>query len=547
MAFDTLIKNGWVIDGTSAPTRAADVALLNGRIAAIGDLANAEAARVIDATGKTVTPGFIDVHAHTDVGLYMNPTCETQVAQGITTEVNGNCGYSPFPYLDNNHGYLLDPEGVTLPWRTAAQYFEEMSVHSLGINAVPQVGHITVRSAVLNRQDRPATRAEIEQMKAYVREAMESGARGFSTGLEYAPTTVSDMEEIVELVKVVAEYGGFYSSHIRSYDKGLLSAVAEAIEIGRRAGVRVQVSHLSVFGRGQWGYENRIVDMIDQARAEGIQIACDMMTYPTAGAWWSPRAVLPEWAYNWHKPWAENLPDVRAKLHDPDTRRRLAEEIEYNRARPKYGFRESKLIFSHWGDIHIVELPPGSPRAHLLGLDMETVAANEKMAPVDLYFDLIEHEGEAFSAVHFPLSLNGFKLFMDQPYMMFGTDAIGSAIPRLREPWNNIQPHPRHYGTFPRVFEKFVRQEGVLPPVEAVRRMTSLAADHFGIEGRGYLREGYAADVVVFDLDQIGERGTWRLPSAYPHGIDHVFVNGAQAVADGQLTGKLGGEMLTRQ
>lgn len=546
MAFDVLIKNGQIIDGTDAVPRQADVAISGLEIAAIGDLSQAEATEVVDATGRVVTPGFIDVHAHTDVALYLNPNCETQIAQGITTEVNGNCGYSPFPYLDNNRGYLLD-NGVTLPWKTAREYYIHVAGQGAGINAVPQLGHITVRAAVLDNVDRPASRDEIEQMKVYTRSAMEAGTRGFSTGLEYSPTTASDMEEIVELVKIVAEYGGFYTSHIRSYDKQLLTAVAEAIEIGRRTGVRVQISHLSVYGRNQWGYENRVIDMIDQARAEGVQIACDMMTYPTAGAWWSARAVLPDWAYNWRKPWAENLPELRAKLRDQETRRRLAEEIEYNRARPKYGFRESKLIFNNWGDIHIMELPPGSPRGHLVGLDMETAAANEKLTPTDLYFSLIEEEGEAFSAVHFPLSLNGFKLFMDTPYMMFGTDAIGSAIPRLRESWNNIQPHPRHYGTFPRVFEKFVRQEKALSMVEAVRRMTSLPADHFQLDKRGYLREGYYADVVVFDPDGIGEQGTWRLPSAYPKGIDHVFVNGVHSVADGHFTYELGGQLLLQQ
>lgn len=520
--------------------------MTGGRIEAVGDLAAATATRAVDATGKLVTPGFVDAHAHSDVSMWQNPTAETQVGQGITTEVMGNCGYSPFPLLQNNRRYLLDPPGVEVPWSSPHEYFERMTQHGMGINAVPQVGHITVRAAALNREDRPARAAEIEQMKRHVREAMEAGARGFSTGLDYEPTTVSDLEEVVELVKVAAEYGGFYTSHIRGYSFNVINAVAEALEVARRAGTMVQISHIGVAGREHWGFGARLLDIMDQARRDGVPVACDMMAYPTAGAWWSARAIFPTWAYDWGEPWPQALPKLQAALRDPELRARLRAEIEHRRERPKRGFKEEFAIFSHWGDIHIHELPSGSPHHDLLGMDMAAAATAVGRDPCDLYFDLIEHEGEQFAAVHSPMGPQDFHGFLTDEWTMFGTDAIGTCIPRLREPWNPLQPHPRHYGTFPRVLAKYVRDERVLELPAAIRRMTGLPADHFGLTRRGYVREGYAADLVVVDPAQIGERGTWRVPAAYPAGIANVFVNGHEAVRDGEFTGARGGRMLTR-
>ncbi|MDR7464546.1 MAG: D-aminoacylase [Armatimonadota bacterium] len=545
MTFDVLISGGLVVDGTGSPMRQADVAVRADIIAAVGHLKGAAAKREIDATGKVVTPGFIDAHAHSDVSLYLNPIAESQVAQGITTEIMGNCGYSPFPLVVHNRGLLLDPPTVPLEWHTAEQYFRRMSEGGMGINAFPQVGHVTVRAAVLHGEDRPATHEEIERMKQYVREAMEAGARGLSTGLDYHPSTTSDIEEIVELAKVVAEYDGIYTSHIRGYSHNVINAVAEALQVGRRAGVRVQISHIGVFGRKHWGWAQRILDILEQARRDGIRVACDMMAYPTAGAWWGPRAILPSWAYDWKKPWLENLPELRAKLVDPAVRGRLRAEIEARRERPKFGFHEEFLIFSDWRDVFIEELPAGSPRAYLLGMDMVTAAAQEGKDPCDLWFDLVLEEGDELATVHTAIGPEDFRAFLTDPWTMFGTDAIATAISRLHEPWNAIQPHPRHYGTFPRVLAKFVRDEGVLDLASAVRRMTGLVADHFGLTRLGYIREGYKADLVVLDLAQLQERGTWRLPAAYPCGIEHVFVSGMEVVSKGAFTKRLGGRMLT--
>ena len=544
-SYDLVIRGGDILDGTGADIRRADVAVRDGRIAAIGDLTDAAASEEIEADGRLITPGFVDVHGHSDVGLYLNPGCQSKVVQGITTEVMGNCGFSPFPMLDNNRNYLLDPEGVPIDWATADEYFDCVGKQGVGMNAVPQVGHITVRAAVLDRADRPATPREIDRMRGHVRDAMEAGACGFSTGLDYDPSTVSDLEEIVALAEVAAEYDGFYSSHLRGYSRNVLNAVAEAIQVGRRTGMRIQISHLGVFGRKNWVAGRRIIEMMDEARRDGVRIACDMMPYKTKGAWWAPRAIFPDWAYDWKRPWDENLPRLRELLAAQATRDRLKEEIENRRRLPKFGFHQEFAWLSDWADITIHELPAESRRNGLVGMTLAEAAEDQDMDPCDLYFDLILVDGDAFAAVHSQSGREAFDGLMRDEWTMFGTDAIATDLPRLREPWNTIQPHPRHYGTFPRVFEKYVREEQALQLPEAVRRMTGLAADHFGLQDRGYLQEEYWADLVVLNPVTIGERASWRLPNEYPSGIEYVFVNGKAAVKEGETTGELGGSMLT--
>ena len=379
-----------------------------------------------------------------------------------------------------------------------------------------------------------------------MRDAMEAGACGFSTGLDYDPSTSSDLEEIVSLAEVAAEYDGFYSSHLRGYSRNVLNALAEAIQVGRRTGMRIQISHLGVFGRRNWAAGQRILDMMDEARRDGVRIACDMMPYKTKGAWWAPRAIFPAWAYDWKRPWEVNLTALRALIGSKKTRRRLKEEIESRRVLPKFGFHEEFAWFSDWGDIAIHELPADSPRRRLVGMSVAEAAEEEGKDPCDLYFDLIVADGEAFAAVHSQSGVEAFDGLMRDEWTMFGTDAIATDLPRVREAWNTIQPHPRHYGTFPRVFAKYVREESAMPMAAAVRRSTGLAADHFGLRDRGYVREGAWADLVVLNPVTVGERATWRLPNEYPSGIEHVFVNGRAAVTSGELTSALGGRMLTR-
>lgn len=546
MTFDLAITGASIVDGSGAPARRADIAIKSDRIAAVGEVDASKAARRVDAAGKMITPGFVDAHGHSDVGLFVNPRCHSKLAQGITTEVMGNCGYSPFPLFDNNRGYLLDPKGVDLAWSSASEYFAAVRKQGVAMNAVPQVGHITVRAAVLDKQDRPATRDEIARMRALVRTAMEQGACGLSTGLDYPCSTVADLDEVVALAKVVAEFGGFYSSHLRGYSRNVLNSVVEAIEVGRRTGCRVQISHLGVFGRKQWGYVQRVLDLMDEARADGVRVACDMMPYRTKGSWWGPRAILPVEHYDWKKPWAENLPALKALLADPAQRARLKEQVEERRARPKFGFHEEFVWFSDWRDIYLEEVAPDSRYGDRLGKSIAEIAEAEGKHPCDLYFDLVLAEGETLACVCIQVAERDFMDLLRDEWTMIGTDAIATEFARLREPWNTIQPHPRHYGSFPRMLGKFVRDEGALEIGDAVRRMTGLVADHFELRDRGYLRAGHHADLVVLDPERVGEVATWRLPNAYPAGVDQVYVNGALAWSRGESTGALAGRILTR-
>ena len=547
MDVDVAIVNGTVVDGSGEPERKADVAFVADRIVAVGDLSQVAAARTIDASGKWITPGFIDAHGHSDVSLYLNPRCESKLAQGITTEVMGNCGYSPFPLLDNNkHRYLLDPEGVDVDWSTAGEYFDRASERGFAINAVPQLGHIMIRGAVLDNEDRPATLDEIGQMKDMVRDAMEAGTRGLSTGLDYACSTVADLDEIVELVSVVAEYGGFYTSHLRGYSRNVLNSVAEAIEVGRRTGARVQLSHLGVFGRKQWGFMDRLLDVMDRARADGVEVACDMMPYRTKGSWWAPRAIFPADVHDWKLPWSENLPKIRALLADPDQRIKLKAAVEARRVLPKYGFHQEFSWFSDWRDIYIEELPAASNYREFIGSSIAGAAEALKEDPCDLYFDLVLKEGEEFAATCIQVNEEDFSKLLADEWTMFGTDAIATDFSRLREPWNTIQPHPRHYGSFPRVLGKFVRDEKRFPLADAMRRMTGLVADHFELKDRGYVRPNHFADLVIVDPHAVSETATWLNPNSYPAGIEQVFVNGREAFSRGVSTGALAGQMLTR-
>jgi len=541
--YHMVFRNATIVDGTGSPGRTGDVALRNGRIAEVGDVDNARGEREIDCSGLVLCPGFIDAHAHSDFALAFNPTCESQVAQGVTTEVMGNCGYSPFPITPKNRGLTFDPPEMPVSWSTIQEYMRSLP-SALGINVVSQVGHTTIRAAVAGKEDRKLTADEIREVRRLAAEAVGAGARGLSTGLDYPPGGSADLEELVSVVSEVASRGGFYSSHVRGYSGNLLNAVEEAIEIGRRTGATTIVSHLGAFGRCNWGKAARAIEMIAEARARGQKVYCDLLLYPTSGAWWAPRAVLPESDYDWKKGWADNVPEIAAKLRDPAERARLAEEIEKRRAAPKKGFHEEFLIFNDWRDIYLQGVRPGSPNSSLVGKNMEEIGRAMGREPCEAFFELIMSEGKELSTTHFGIDENELLTILRDEYTMISTDTVATSLEKADEPFNVLQSHPRHYGTFPRLFERYVRSLGVLPLEEAVRRVTSLPARVFGLKDRGVIRPGAAADIVVFDPDHIAERGTYLRPGVYPDGIEYISVNGVLAVDRGSLTRACGGRVL---
>ena len=523
MTFDLLIARGSVIDGTGNPWMRADVGIRDGRIAAVGRLAGADARKTIDAMGLMIAPGFIDSHTHSDVSLVHNPPADSHVRQGITTDIIGQCGYSTFPRTGTNPG-LVDPVGVDVDWSTATEYSERLSAAGSGVNARFFVGHITVRTAVMGSEIREPNRRELEDMKTYVRSAMEAGAAGLSTGLDYSPQVTT--EELVALCGVVAEYGGMYASHLRGYADSILDAVAEAIAVGQRAGIPVQLSHINVFGRRNWGKGAQVVEMVERARQTGTDVTADIMAYPTMGAWWGPRAVFSENVYNWREESSIGLRQLASKLGQADQRNVLRAETERRRKMEKHGFHELFKVFSDWRDIHVEGVRPNSRNEKYVGHTVADIAAEIGQEPVDVYFDLIVEEGEYLNSVHIAVSDEDYLLMMTAPWCMFSTDTIATSISRLTEPYNVSQQHPRGYGTFPRVLRLYVRERKVLRREEAIRKMTSLPAARFGLIDRGLIRPGMYADLVVFDAERIADTATYLHPTSYPVGIEHVLVNG---------------------
>lgn len=542
-AFDLLITGGRVVDGTGNPWRRADIGVRAGRIAAMG-VVEGSSSRHIDAANRLVMPGFIDVHAHSDFALTIHPRAESQVGQGITTEVIGNCGFSAYPRLPETRSLLFDPPGVDGEWSSPSDYFNTLGGRLLGDNVVSLVGHSTIRQAVVGDEQRPPTASELTRMSAHLREALESGAAGMSTGLDYVPGIYADVDELVELSRVIAEFGGVYASHLRGYTDTIESAVAEAIEIGERSGCAIQLSHMDVFGRPNWGKATSIVKMVRAARARGVDVTADMMSYPTAGAWWAPRAIFPEDVYAWRLPAREALPNLVAQLRDPSRRAELRSVVEARRTQPKKGFHEELLIFSTWADIYLNGVAVGSPNAPLLGLSIEAIADQRDVEPVDLYFDLLLSEGADLSSTHIAISEEDYVTFCQQPWMMFGTDSIATSPEYSGEPFNTIQAHPRHYANFVRVLTNHVRDRGWLTIEDAVRKMSSLPARRFGLFDRGVLAPGMAADIAVVDLDAAAEIATWLDPRQKPTGLDFLFVNGVTTLDDGAFTESLGGRPL---
>lgn len=533
--FDLVIKGARVVDGTGAPAYVADVGVDAGQITVIGRLANAEAPAVVDADRLVLTPGFVDVHTHSDFALLYNPPAQSHAAQGITSEVIGNCGYSAFPRVATNHGFLLDPPGVDGSWTSAADFFQYVHEVPTGVNAVSLVGHTTIRAAVVGRDDRPATAAELARMKDYVREALDAGAVGLSTGLDYAPGASADTAELIALCEVVAECGGIYASHLRGYADTVVAAVNEALAIGRAAGVPVQLSHLHAFGRANWGVGNTLVDAIEAARGDGVDVTADVLAYPTVGAWWGPRAVFADEVYDWRRGNVSALASLRAALHHD--RAGLRTHVERRRTIPKHGFHEVCGIFSDWRDIYITSVSEDGGNTALLGRSVAELAESQDREPVDVYFDLIEEEGERLGSVHITQHSDDFDRILRADWCMVSTDTVATSLDRLDEPFNVLQQHPRGWATYPRVLRTFVQDRRVLSLEEAVRKITSLPAARFRLGPRGVISKGMAADLVLFDPDEIEENASYLAPTQHPTGIRAVFVNGKRTVNEDGVTG----------
>ena len=561
---DITILDVKVIDGTGRAGYTADIGVKDGKIVAIGSLGQVESKLKIEATGLAVCPGFIDTHAHTDFTFPYNPIAHSELMQGVTTVLTGHCGKSAFPKPSGDPDRVYDHMGVEItpskdeipgsgaeflisgPWSTPEEYFSFISGSGIAPNAAFLAGHITLRCRVMGPENRPATRSELEEIKVLLREALDAGARGLSSSLQYAPANSAPTEELIELCRVVAEYGGIYTSHLREYSyDGLFAAVDEGIRIGRESGVPVILSHMNVAGRRLWGRAGDILERVHRAQRDGVDVIADLMTYQTIGVWFAPRAIFPKWAYDWKMDWPSAVEKLRPILADPSSRGRLAEEIEARRSKAKTGLEE-KMVFSDWSRIILDRVAPGSTRGEYLGWNMAELAEAEGAEPAELFLELIDQEGSDLFTINMTQHEDDYYQMVQDPYVALGcTDSLGLSPHMLDQPFfKSIQLHPRHFGSYPRVLEKYVRKEKVLSMEEAVRRMTSLPASIVGLLDRGTIARGKAADLVVFDPYLIGEQGTLRDPVAFPKGINYIIVNGQVVVENGQFTNTWAGQVL---
>jgi N-acyl-D-amino-acid deacylase len=527
---DLKIEGATVIDGTGRAGNRTDVGVRGEHIAAVGDLSRESAGRVLTASGRVLAPGFIDMHSHSDWRLWGNRRAESKIRQGVTTEVVGNCGFSPAPtsttFLEEMRRFALYiPTGMDFAWRSVGEYLRAFDRGGTALNVVQLVGHGTLRVAAMGFARRPPTAAELTAMQRMLGDAMEEGAWGLSTGLIYAPGSYATTEEIIEVARAAVRQRGFYASHIRGEGATLLEAVAEAIRIGREADLPVQISHVKASGRPNWGKVSDALALIDAARAEGQDVMGDV--YPYTASSTSLRTLLPDWVLE------GGVDEMLKRLEDAAVRGRIRREVETP------GSGQGLVDRVGWDNIVIAWCPT---RKDAEGRRVAEIAAARGLDPLDAVFELLRDAQGVASVIMFQLDETDLRRALAHPHVMIGSD--GSALAISGE-MSAGKPHPRSYGTFPRVLGEYAREQRVLTLPEAVHKMTGMPARRLGLRDRGVIRVGARADLVVFDPKRVADRATFEDPHRYPVGIEHVLVNGSVVVKDGDHTGSLPGRVLT--
>ncbi|GAA0557599.1 N-acyl-D-amino-acid deacylase family protein [Chitinophaga japonensis] len=496
---DVLIRNGKIVDGTGNSWFYGDVAVKDGKIMAVGKLPEYNAARVIDAQKMIVAPGFIDVHGHVESGIFSQPTADNYIYDGVTTIVTGNCGSSA---------------------ADLHRFFERVDSLRPGINVASLIGHNTVRREVMQRDNRTPTPAEQQQMEALVAKAMEDGAVGISTGLIYIPGAYSKTDEVVGLAKAAAKYNGVYASHIRNEGNQVVAAINEAIDIGKAANMPVEISHFKVSGKANWGKSLRTLALVQVARKEGWDVTIDQ--YPYTASSTNLGVCLPDWAL------AGGQDSISARLHNPAIRAQIKKEMLAQLKEHKYRNYSYAVVANYSADTSyngksITEINRLLGRRGKAKHEAETI------------MDMVDKGGAQM--VYHSMNEDDVRYIMKYPFCMVGADA-GVPTP------GKGMPHPRAYGTNARILGRYVRNRHVMPLEEAIRRMTSLAAQKFQLKDRGLIREGMAADIVIFDAQEVIDRATFEAPHQYSTGFKYVLVNGQPELANGQHTGARNGRPL---
>jgi dihydroorotase/N-acyl-D-amino-acid deacylase len=528
--FDVLITGGRVVDGTGNPWTLEDVGLRGDRIVARGRLAGQPARRTIDAAGKVVAPGFIDMLAQSELTLLVDARAESKIRQGITTEITGEGG-SAAPQNERTRADLapfIARFKVEVDWQDFAGYFARLERQGIAVNFGSYVGATQVRQAVLGSERRAPTPTELEQMKKLVAEAMEQGALGLSTSLVYAPANYATTDELVELAEVAAARGGVYASHMRGEGRGIFAALDETFAIARQAGIGVEIFHLKIAGRDMWGKMREVVSRIEAARESGLDIAADQYPY-IAGAT-SLDSCIPPWAH------AGGREELLKRLHDPNTRKRLRLEI----SQPAQNWENFYWMSGGANGVMVSSVDNPELKGYE-GQRLHEIARTRGQDPIEALFDVLIADRARTGAIYFLMKEEDVIEAMKQPWVSVGTD-----YPAVRTdgPLSTWKPHPRAYGTFPRILRRYVRDLKLMSLEDAIRKMTSLAAQRVGLRDRGLLQPGFYADVVVLDLERIRDLATFELPQQYSTGVEYVLVNGQVVLDNGQMTDALPGRVL---
>jgi N-acyl-D-amino-acid deacylase len=526
-----LIRGAEVFDGTGEGASRVDVAVSGGRIAAVGRDLPGSAGETIDAGGLALAPGFIDIHSHTDLSVFARPLAESKVRQGVTTEVVGNCGIGAFPIRPERRDLLADSlrmHGALLPsggvdWTDFSSYAARVAQGGLGVNLAPLVAHGSLRITAMGAEDRPPTAAELTEMEALLEVALLQGAWGMSTGLIYPPGSYATTTEIVALAGVLARHGVVYTSHIRGEGETLLAALAEAVQVGRESGARVQVSHLKALGRKNWGRGREALALLETARREGVDVAADQYPYEATSTALS--ALVPAWAH------AGGVHALLERLAAPDLRDRLSAEI-------------ARAMEARGGADRVQVARVGSAgNAGFSGRTVQEIAGQWGIPPAAAVVRLLLEEKAEVGAVYFSLSPEDVAAIMVSDIVAVGSDGLALSAAEDR----GQVPHPRSYGTFPRVLGQYVREQRLLSLPLAIHKMTGLPSSRLGLSDRGHIRPGYAADLVLFDPATVRDRADFQDPHQYATGIEYVVVNGRPVVRSGQLTGERPGQVLRRR
>ena len=525
-SFDVLITNAQIIDGTGGAARKGSIAIAGGKIAAVGEISGV-AAQTIDAKGRTVAPGFIDLHSHSDMPLITDGNGQSKIRQGVTTEVIGESG-SIAPRREAS---------ATQPWTDFNGYFAAIEKNGISPNLISYIGSGTVRELVIGEEDKKATAKDIEEMQKLVAAAMGQGVFGISSGLIYPPNAYATVDELGEVAK--AAQGGLYASHLRFDGGKLREGIEEAIAIGERAGIPVHVFHIKVTGQKNFGRMKEVIAIVDAARARGVRVTADQ--YPYVASSTSLTATIPPWALD------GGTDKLIARLKDPRERARIRKEME--NTNPTWESRYQSA--GTWQNVQLAAIgrtrggntDPVSPNRKYEGMRVSEAAKQAGKDPFEFVLDLLIEERGSIGCVYFIIDEADLALAMQQPWVAIGSD--GSAL-AVEGPLRAGVPHPRNFGTFPRVLGRYVRELKVISLEEAIRKMTSLPASVLGLTDRGTIKDGQWADLVIFDPATVADKATFEDPFQYPVGIDTVLVNGKVVLDEGKHTNARPGKVLRR-